>query len=181
MSKLSLIICTDIKNGIGKYNAIPWYNPVDLKNFKRLTTNNVVVMGRKTWDSLPIQPLPNRLNIIISKGLYDNKPLARNVVVFRCVRHFLQFKSLISAHNPLYYKEWFIIGGSYLYNYFLEHDHLLYNIYWTRMDMDYHCDVKIDYSLSNLPMYWCEAINDRTRDINEKMSNASYHYIKKIV
>ena len=53
--------------GIGKNGDLPWpRNPADLKWFKQITTGQEVVMGRKTWDSLPIKPLPNRRNLVIS-------------------------------------------------------------------------------------------------------------------
>ena len=53
---------------IGKNNSIPWHYSADLKLFKRLTTGNTVIMGRKTWESLPIKPLPNRRNIVITRN-----------------------------------------------------------------------------------------------------------------
>jgi dihydrofolate reductase len=53
---------------IGKNNSIPWHYSADLKRFKRLTTGNTVIMGRKTWESLPIKPLPNRRNIVITRS-----------------------------------------------------------------------------------------------------------------
>ena len=64
------IIAAMAKNRvIGINNKIPWYIPNDLKYFKKLTTGNksAVVMGRKTWDSLPIKPLPNRRNYVLTK------------------------------------------------------------------------------------------------------------------
>ena len=53
---------------IGKDNTIPWHYSADLKRFKRLTTGNTIIMGRKTWESLPIKPLPNRRNIVITRS-----------------------------------------------------------------------------------------------------------------
>jgi len=53
---------------IGKNNSIPWHYSADLKRFKLLTTGNTVIMGRKTWESLPIKPLPNRRNIVITRS-----------------------------------------------------------------------------------------------------------------
>ena len=59
--------------GIGSDNKLPWHISQDLKRFKELTTNKIVIMGRKTWDSLPdsFRPLPNRFNIIITRHI-DN-------------------------------------------------------------------------------------------------------------
>jgi dihydrofolate reductase len=56
------------KNGvIGKDGAIPWRIADDMKRFKRLTVGKPVVMGRKTWDSLPRKPLPDRTNIVVTR------------------------------------------------------------------------------------------------------------------
>ena len=57
---------------IGKNNTIPWHYSADLKRFKRLTTGKTIIMGRKTWESLPVKPLPNRRNIVISRSSLEN-------------------------------------------------------------------------------------------------------------
>lgn len=64
--KVALIYARDLNGVIGMDNEIPWHIPEDFKRFKELTTDGVVVMGRKTWESLPKKPLPNRLNIVLS-------------------------------------------------------------------------------------------------------------------
>ena len=62
------IIAAVSKNGvIGVDNKLPWNLPEDLKRFKELTTNNVVIMGRKTYESIG-KPLPNRINIVITRN-----------------------------------------------------------------------------------------------------------------
>lgn len=72
-----LVVACDLKRGIGKDNALPWRLPGDMKRFKEITTatpnddlRNVVVMGRKTWDSIPkkFRPLPGRINIILTRS-----------------------------------------------------------------------------------------------------------------
>jgi dihydrofolate reductase len=56
------------RNGvIGKDGGLPWRLPGDLAFFKKTTMGKPVIMGRKTWDSLPIKPLPGRLNIVLSR------------------------------------------------------------------------------------------------------------------
>ncbi len=67
MPTLAIIVATAKHNVIGKGNDIPWYCPADLRYFKRTTLGAPVLMGRKTWDSLKIQPLPGRKNIIITR------------------------------------------------------------------------------------------------------------------
>ena len=66
MIEIHLIWAQDSNGGIGKKGSLPWYIPEDLKNFKKLTQNSTIIMGRNTWESLPIKPLPKRRNIVIS-------------------------------------------------------------------------------------------------------------------
>ena len=61
------IAAHDDEWGIGKGNSIPWRCKEDFKHFKNTTKGHKVVMGRKTWESLPIKPLPGRTNIILTK------------------------------------------------------------------------------------------------------------------
>src|ERR1700729_1726609 len=63
---ITLILAMADNGVIGKNGAIPWRISADLKRFKQLTTGKPVVMGRKTWDSLPKKPLPERTNIVIT-------------------------------------------------------------------------------------------------------------------
>ena len=64
--KIHLIWAQDQNGGIGKEGKLPWNISEDLKNFKKLTLNSTILMGRHTWESLPIKPLPNRKNIVLS-------------------------------------------------------------------------------------------------------------------
>ena len=75
---MKLILACDLNGGIGYKNKLPWYIPLDLKRFKNLTQNGVVVMGRKTWESLPKKPLPKRVNVVVSKTL---QPLDEAIVL----------------------------------------------------------------------------------------------------
>ena len=67
--KLHLIYARASNGTIGKDNQMPWHLPEDLAHFKRVTLGQPVIMGRKTWDSLParFRPLPGRLNIVITR------------------------------------------------------------------------------------------------------------------
>ena len=55
---ISIIVAVSEDWGIGKDNELLWRIPEDLKRFKRLTTGNAIIMGKKTWESLPRRPLP---------------------------------------------------------------------------------------------------------------------------
>jgi dihydrofolate reductase len=67
--KLHLIYARARNGVIGKDNQMPWHLPEDLAHFKRVTLGQPVIMGRKTWESLPakFRPLPSRLNIVITR------------------------------------------------------------------------------------------------------------------
>lgn len=68
-TRLNLIYARAANGVIGKDNALPWHLPEDLAHFKRTTMGCPVIMGRKTWDSLPprFRPLPGRTNIVITR------------------------------------------------------------------------------------------------------------------
>ena len=69
MPRINLIFARAANGVIGKDNSMPWHLPEDLAHFKRLTQGSPVIMGRKTWDSLPprFRPLPGRNNIVITR------------------------------------------------------------------------------------------------------------------
>jgi dihydrofolate reductase len=65
---MKLIVACDTKGGIGYENKLPWSNiQGDFPRFKELTTGKNDVMGKRTWESIPIKPLPNRHNYVMSK------------------------------------------------------------------------------------------------------------------
>ena len=63
---ITLIVARARNGAIGKDNDIPWHAPEDLKAFQRETLGGAIIMGRNTWDSLPVKPLKNRMNIVVS-------------------------------------------------------------------------------------------------------------------
>ena len=69
---IELIWAQDYRGGIGKEGNLPWYISEDLKNFKKITANFPIIMGRKTWESLPFKPLPKRRNIVLSSQLIQD-------------------------------------------------------------------------------------------------------------
>lgn len=125
---ISLIVCVDSEYGIGKSNELPWYVPEDLKHFKNITSGHTVVMGRKTWESIPekYKPLPNRENIVLSTSLNDDR-----CTIFRNVWDLIRY---------LDNKTVFIIGGSHLYKLFLE-QRLVDKIYMTHLEEIHNCDI----------------------------------------
>ena len=74
-----ILVAVSPEGIIGKNNSIPWHYSADLKRFKRLTTGNTVIMGRKTWESLPLKPLPNRRNIVITRSSIEEIDCFRSI------------------------------------------------------------------------------------------------------
>lgn len=91
---------------IGRNNSLPWNIPEDMQNFKNLTSGKTVIMGRKTFESIPekFRPLPNRHNIIVSR----NMSLQPGIDVCKSVHEAIE-------KAKSYGKETFIIGGSSIY------------------------------------------------------------------
>jgi dihydrofolate reductase len=67
MSEIVLVVAIADNGVIGKDGAIPWHISGDMKRFKALTMGHTIVMGRKTWDSLPKRPLPGRINVVVTR------------------------------------------------------------------------------------------------------------------
>lgn len=63
---ITLIVARAENGAIGRDNMIPWHLPEDLQSFQRETLGGALIMGRRTWESLPVKPLPKRLNIVVS-------------------------------------------------------------------------------------------------------------------
>ena len=65
--RISLIVAAAMNDVIGRDGRLPWSLPGDLRRFKQLTMGKPVLMGRKTWESLPLRPLPGRDNLVVSR------------------------------------------------------------------------------------------------------------------
>ena len=107
---ISLIVAASINNAIGKENQLLWHLPNDLKFFKNTTWGGVVIMGRKTFESVN-KPLPGRTNIVITKQPDWN---AENVEVANSLDDALE------KATALNFKEIFIIGGGEIYKQSIE-------------------------------------------------------------
>jgi dihydrofolate reductase len=103
--KLAIVAALTDEGVIGKDNGLPWRLSEDLKRFKRLTLEHPVIMGRRTWESLPKRPLPGRPNIVLSRSEGFEAPGA-------LVCHTLKqaFGELAPSHALA-----FVIGGRALF------------------------------------------------------------------
>lgn len=121
--KLSIIVAAANDNAIGDNGDLIWHISADLKRFKSLTMGHPVIMGRKTWESLPKGALPGRRNIVISRNATFNAPGAEVVGSVEA--------ALMLCREE---EEAFIIGGAQIYRQALP---LAERLYLTRVDAAY--------------------------------------------
>lgn len=111
---IAAVVCVDKNFGIGNKGELLVNIPEDMKLFKKITSNGAVIMGRKTWDSLPKKPLPDRTNIIITKKckkqpkIWDDSTIHSNM---KYIKAWLAKKDVIDNNNGIY-----VIGGGQIYS-----------------------------------------------------------------
>lgn len=110
MQKLIMILAATPRGEIGYKNQLPWKLKYDLKNFRQLTIDQVVIMGRKTFESLGSCPLPERINFVVSESIGHHSWV------------FPSIEDAVEAARERYpEKDIFLIGGVSLYEYGLKH------------------------------------------------------------
>lgn len=128
MPNIKLIFAQSQNGIIGNDNTLPWHLPDELKLFKEKTIHGTVLMGRKTWESLPlnIRPLPNRANIIASKCSDFNKEIIKKYGSYHYIKNntsedFTKYPRVISNIEPILQNNresenniW-VIGGKTIY------------------------------------------------------------------
>lgn len=113
---ISIIAVIDNNNALGKDNKLLCHLPGDLKRFKETTLDQVVIMGRKTFESLPVRPLPKRKNIVITR---DKNFECEGVYVVNDTESAVQLANdLIDKSEEA--NEIFIMGGGQIYKQFME-------------------------------------------------------------
>eukprot|EP01063_Lacrimia_lanifica_P032957 TRINITY_DN573_c0_g1_i1.p2 TRINITY_DN573_c0_g1~~TRINITY_DN573_c0_g1_i1.p2 ORF type:complete len:504 (+),score=225.75 TRINITY_DN573_c0_g1_i1:50-1513(+) len=167
MHPFSVIFAADASGGIGKDGTLPWNLPGDMKYFKETTMKasnskvdpakkrNVVVMGRKTWDSIPakFRPLAGRMNVILSSSMKQ-----QDVEAFRDT--FVVNGGLDKALTWLASEEIvegidrvFLIGGAELIKTAVtekRYRNALHYVHLTRIEQSFDCDVKVDFDAQAL-------------------------------
>ena len=139
---MKAIVAVDDYNGISKNDRIPWYKPEDLKFFKKITTQtqlpykiNCILMGRKTWESLPKKKLPNRINIVLTRNPTKYQRYQNENLMF--VSSITEAKKLISNIDRV--ETTWIIGGAELYNKIFK-DNDVTDIFLTKVKGNFECD-----------------------------------------
>ena len=103
---ISLVLAMASNGVIGKDGALPWRIPEDMRRFKALTMGKPIIMGRKTWDSLPKKPLPGRTNIVVTR---DTNFAADGAVVVHSLSDALAHAATAKPDEIM------IIGGAEIY------------------------------------------------------------------
>lgn len=134
---ITMIACVDRKMGIGQSGELLAYVPDDLKHFKKTTEGKTCVFGRKTYESLPVQPLPNRETIVMTRS---DKMYPIGVAKVRHFETLVQMSKQIGDH-------FYICGGGEIYKRFMPHaDELII----THVDNEFEADAffpEIDESI----------------------------------
>jgi dihydrofolate reductase len=148
----------DKNRGIGRDNDLMWHLPNDMRFFKETTENQIVVMGRKNYDSIPekYRPLPNRENVILTKNTSFE---ASNCSVFHSL------DAALSAYQSDKNRKFFIIGGGQIYKLALEAK-ILEEMFITHIDGNYDADTFFpDFNESdwNKELLMSQAIDEKHR------------------
>ena len=101
---LTMIFACDMNNAIGKNGDLPWRQSTDLQHFKQITLGGTIVMGRKTWESLPGK-LPDREHLVMTRSNRDDVET-------------ITYEGVLELSKK---RDIFIIGGGEIYNLFLPH------------------------------------------------------------
>ena len=154
MSRVALVVAVSRNGVIGRDGGLPWHLSSDLKLFKAITLGKPIIMGRKTWESLPRKPLPGRLNIVISRKAGFE---AAGATVVQSA------DKALAVAGPV--EEVAVIGGGEIYKLFLPKANRIY-----RTDVD--LDVKGDTLFPELSAAdWVETSSEtHTRGPNDSAS-----------
>lgn len=122
-----VIAAINSSGGIGMNGQLPWRLPLDLHYFKEMTKNSTVIMGRKTWDSLPHKPLPGRENIVVTSDTLDDVECCKTI----------QEAIARATKTP------FLIGGAGIYREALRNGYATI-VYVTKVSSDAPCDTFVE-------------------------------------
>lgn len=119
---VSMVVAHGPKGEIGLNNKLLWHLSEDLKNFKKITTGKMIVMGRKTFESIG-KPLPNRANVVITRDL-DFKPEGVIVINDPMMAFDLALEAEADLEDPDF--EMMVIGGGEIFQFFLPYTQRIY-------------------------------------------------------
>lgn len=161
---LTFVWTEDENQLIGQANQLPWHLPADLKHFKAVTMGDAVLMGRKTYESLPIKPLPNRRNIILTR---NKDYVAPGAEVFHSKEAIL---SAVDTDQQTLH----IIGGGEIYRLFIDE---VDELYQTIIEGDFEGDTYFP----TLDFSEFELLSEKEGIVDEanRHPHTFYHYRRK--
>ena len=112
--KFKIIACINQRLCLGENNNLCYHFSSDLKNFKTITLDNVVIMGRKTYESLPKKPLPHRINIVITT---DKNYKAEGCIIVHSIEECIEL-----CEREYHMMDCYVIGGGKIYEEFINRD-----------------------------------------------------------
>jgi dihydrofolate reductase len=157
---LNLIVATDSVGLIGNKGELPWDLPEDLKYFKQTTEGHLVVMGRKTFQSIG-KPLSNRINVIMTRnGKHDDLFFGRDTVVM---------SKLSQVRDLAKNQDVFVIGGAQIYKMFYQYAK---HLYITRIDGEFEGDTYFEWDEDD----W--TLLEREKGIKDDKNPYDYYFEK---
>ncbi len=139
--KVSIIAAIGHNRELGKNNKLLWHIKEDLQRFKSLTVGHPIIMGRKTWESLPFRPLPNRTNIIVTRNLSLSFARGRLAKLAESLEEAIEIAKKAEGREEI-----FVIGGGQIYEQALGKN-LVKKLYLTIVDASAEADTFFpDYS-----------------------------------
>lgn len=130
MYEITGLMACDFKGLIGCKGALPWYNKSENSHFRKMIANQVVIMGRKTFESMPQDIFESSIGVVFSKEKREKKP---NIIFVTSLKDFLGIR--FNKHKKL-----FMIGGAEIAHLFLQND-LILEFILTIMNKPYKGDV----------------------------------------
>jgi len=179
---MKLIVCVDMEWGIGYKNELLFDIPMDKAFFKKTTFGHTIVMGKNTWDSLPMRPLPGRHNIVFSR---DYALELDGASVVHSLGEFLNFAK--SIKNGL--DDVFVIGGEQIYKLLLPYCDEAYvtkvfetkqaDAYMTDLDelenwVSWHVDMQY---VDDFEPWFCRYINTDFKSLDDVWKSTEYKHI----
>lgn len=159
---MSIVVATcmngTVLNGIGLNGTLPWKLPADMRFFRELTTatqdpskHNAVIMGRKTWQSIPekFKPLPHRINVVLSQSLEDER-----IIVCKTLD-----TALLALSTDPSIEQVFVIGGASVYEEALNHE-MCECIYQTVIHHPFECDTFFPATTGYQEIYSSDLMED---------------------
>lgn len=182
---MEAIIAIDIKNGLSKNGVIPWKSKRDMQFFYQKTKNNIVIMGKNTYFSIPEEnrPLKNRLNIVLTREpknhiltaitekytdilFTDDDTIDENIMANR-EKYNEQYPSL-SSNFKIY-----IIGGKQIYDAYIP---LCETVWLTTIKCDYSCDLYFDVDMQKQFKEYLSQEDDELKIVEYRKNARSWRY-----